>query len=212
MTESSSLAERLSLLPNSPLATMGPDGAEGPIVFLLDEDHGIPQVVDENVAIADVLVKEFGVTVIGVEDYPARSDYWNVDQPQPPSFLQAMPRQPHTQRRFEKAMRSCEYLVVGIDSAGWIEQILNEHSVSPAMDVAKHHGQVERSKHFVRAIFDEYRARSLTGNALINCGANHNDHIMSIALGRAEERPSWWPDAVFVRLRPPSLPSRLAGA
>lgn len=198
------LTHLLATLPFPPRVTVVPGAPDAPIVFLLDENHDVFGSIKENIANASALVSGAGVMAIGIENVPAGHDDFAATQASSPYFL-PIPNQPAPAGPFERAIREQGYRVVGIDSPGWIDQIVTDCGEHQSAGAAKHPGQVERSKHFVRALFEDFQASRSTGNLLINSGADHNGHIMEIAEQPEAKRPEWWPNATFVRLRPPSL-------
>jgi hypothetical protein len=62
---------------------------------------------------------------------------------------------------------------------------------------------INRSKHFLRTLFQHYTRRQLRGNLILNAGGNHNSHIAAwIADGTIEEKAGH--PASYVRLRAPA--------
>lgn len=166
-------------------------------IFLLDEIHDDTRVRDANIAIAHELLSAGNISVIGVENYSSRTDYYTGEKAHAAPHATAAVPLAHrcgNDTMFADVMAAKDVLVVGVDSEAWIIHI--EEDGPQGDDIAKHIGQIERSKHFVRALLDERG----DGDAILNCGSDHNEHIMQIARGRSP-KPEWWPNARFVRLR-----------
>ncbi|MHB1094730.1 MAG: hypothetical protein ACYC3F_00985 [Gemmatimonadaceae bacterium] len=202
-------ASSFSHLPFAPRACVveGPAGA--PKVFLLDEFHGSPSTITQNLAIAAALFATEGVEMAGVEDYYSKDDFYDGDKSHAVNHrTSVLPGAEHSQSPTVFGARLCSAgsLVVGVDSTGWESEILTDIAAcDPLLGAGEHIAQIERSQHFVRALIREREERSLKGNALINCGSAHNGHIVSIAMSGAR-RPPWWPEVTFIRLRAPAHP------
>lgn len=198
MTLSSAAHTALQNLPHPPsiIDEFGSPGSH--IVFLLDENHEVPEVITDNIRTARILVVIDLVNVIGIEDVPAEIDEFQSSTPTQHSYS-ALPSLPRRSGEFESAMRSDGTLVVGIDSPGWIENIMEDVSDGTTPEARNHPGQKERSLHFVRALMRERAVRQLAGNSLISCGTDHNTHILAMA--RDPNRPLWWPGWAFIRIR-----------
>lgn len=198
MTPSGAARTAIQNLPHSPLIIDEFGSPGSPIVFLLDENHEVREVIDDNIRTARTLVASDLVNLIGIENVPAEIDEFQSSAPTPFSnfTLPSLPRRPG---EFESAMRSDGILVVGIDSPGWIEKIMDDVIAGTPPDARDHPGQEERSRHFVRALARARAVRELPGNSLISCGTDHNTHILAMA--RDPKRPHWWPDWAFIRVR-----------
>lgn len=198
MTLSNDAHTALQNLPHPPsiIDEFGSPGSH--IVFLLDENHEVPEVITDNIRTGRILVASDLVNVIGIEDVPAEIDEFQSSAPKPFSYS-ALPSLPRRPGEFESSMRSDGTVVVGIDSLGWIEKIMDDVSDGTTPEARDHPGQEERSRHFVRALMRERAVRELAGNSLISCGTDHNSHIMAMA--RDPNRPLWWPDWAFIRIR-----------
>jgi len=181
---------------------------DAPVFFLLDEQHDSPQTIAQNVDIAVALFASEGVEIAAVEDYYAKVDFYHgsasaaVNHP-----ISELPNADHVQlpSTFGASVCGAGRLVVGVDSEGWEDEILAAATACyPLLTAGEHYGEVERSKHFLRALLEERAERLFTRNALINCGSAHNGHILSLTKS-GDLRPEWWPGVSFVRLRAPAF-------
>lgn len=116
-----SLLDLLAELPHRPQYWLahGPLGA--PLLFLLDEDHGSPDTIEQNIDVARALLEQGMVRLVGVEDYYAEIDLYDGELAQttwhPPSDL---PHAAHAPEPSPFAMRifKAGWPVVGVDSEG----------------------------------------------------------------------------------------------
>jgi hypothetical protein len=199
-----SLSDLLAELPHKPQFSLVHGPLAAPVLFLLDEDHGSPDTIEQNIDVARALLEQGMVRLVGVEDYYAENDLYDGELAQavshPPSQL---PHAAHAPAPSPFAMRifNAGWPVVGVDSEGWETEFLMDPGVGP---VGAHPAQRGRSMHFLRSLLAQLAKQSELGNVLLNCGSNHNEHILEAA--RATEKPTWWPPLTVVRLRVPAHP------
>lgn len=151
---------------------------EGPVIFLLDENHSSAEVIKDNITIAGTLIQEFGVTLIAVEgiegDHLARRDF----------------RSPDPDRCFgvsyfgEHVAQDNRFEVVGVDCHRLFKEIQRdcETKGSPA---AQHPSQELRSVHMLESLLKKLKARPSVSAAILNGGTRHNDDIERVV--RAEQ-------------------------
>jgi hypothetical protein len=194
-------------LPRPCSSTVLPGDPDSPAIYLPDEHHGPGDVIDDNIANAKYLVSAAGVQIIGVEGYSSEFDRYtgtaaHVDT-HPPARVPGATSVSGATRFADTVCHDAH--VVGVDSEGYCTEILVECRKDDM--VASHPAQHGRSMHFVLALREEAERAGLSGDMAINCGAAHNDHIMSMARDRARQ-PAWWPhQARFCRLRSNAFPS-----
>ena len=147
---------------------------DSPTVFLFDEYHLFNALIDDNVAIAKTLIQIAGVTLIGVEGC-AGDRITLQDIVSGGCFSRGT--------RFPLAMLACPGIeVVGVDSRELSSQIDKE--CQQGKWTAKDHPfQKLRSEHMVKTIIQQLQAHGNVKAAILNAGADHNDHIQTIVSG-----------------------------
>ena len=199
------IAPIIASLPHAPSADVVPGAPDAPVVWLLDEYHQHEASIGQNIDIALALLAQDAAGLVGVEDYYAEDDLYDGGEayvePHPPSDLPqaASADEPS---RFAMAVYAVGHAVIGVDSEAWVNQFLGEPGGGPVGD---HPAQWGRSMHFLRSLLSQYAARNASGNVILNCGSNHNTHLVLVA--RAAVKPAWWPDLTLVRLRAPAYPA-----
>lgn len=176
-----------------------------PIVFLIDETHEA-ECIAQNTAIADVLVEQCNVSLIGVEsrtggfkwddiyhhDYTSDFDCGEDSTPinDWPGFAEHMSRS--------------RVKVVGVECQGLSNELecdLMDNPPPPPIKDRKFN--VLRSEHFIRTLFQLRRHYNLTGNLILNVGGNHNSHIASWITNQTIDTKAGQ-GAAYVRLRAPA--------
>lgn len=173
---------------------------DSPTVFLFDEHHPSDALIKDNIAIAKTLIRSAGVTLIGVEgcagDEISRRD-----------LLMPIPNRHFGGRHlFTSAMLACPGMeIVGVDSPELSRRI--EDDCQQGKWVPENHPAQElRSEHMVKTIIQKLQARGNVKAAILNAGANHNDHIQTIVM--ESKRNQVGADIVsFVRVRSRLFPS-----
>ena len=176
-----------------------------PYIFLLDENHDMADVISDNLEIAYELIADYGVGLVGVEDYASRIDPYKGDVCHPRHHSTAELPYAHyigTETRFAKGIQNHGAIVVGVDSEGLKCEI--EMTCKSIDDVSNHPANVLRSENFVMSLFQERQYRGLECNVLINCGADHNQHILDFVKGK-RSRPKDWPEGSYINLRSPKF-------
>jgi hypothetical protein len=173
---------------------------DSPTVFLFDEHHPSDALIEDNIAIAKTLIRIAGVTLIGVEgcagDGISRRD-----------LMMPIPNRHFGGRHlFTSAMLACPGMeIVGVDSPE-LSRRIDEDCQQGKWVPENHPAQELRSEHMVKTIIQKLQARSNVKAAILNAGANHNDHIQKIVMDT--KRNQIGADTVsFVRVRSRLFPN-----
>lgn len=175
-----------------------------PYIFLLDERHDSQQVIDDNLTLGRELIHTQGVGLVGVENFPCRIDPYNGDQfhiIDRPSALIVDNHPIGAEIRFARGIVQVGVPVLGIDSEG----LMNELEMAAPANYGEYPANIQRSINFVLSLFQEREDRALDCSVLINCGSNHNQHILDIANG-IRDIPANWPSGSYIRLRSLNYP------
>ncbi len=176
-----------------------------PTLFLLDDFHHCDTCTDDNVQIALDLFKQ-GVCLAGVEGFEGGREWLYHDQQ--PGYSDSVVSDAvgtvpgiGDYPRFALALRAAALPVVGVDCAGMCDQVLvDAYDGTWPASAGRHPNHRLRSTHFVSTLLVAAQARGLTGDLLINCGAEHNSDIATV-VGSAGQLPPGWPDWNYVRIR-----------
>lgn len=201
-----------SVSPSSPpsvLRTVLRSTPGAPTLFLLDEFHHCDACTDDNARIADSLFSS-GVCLVGVEGFEGGREW--VYHNQQPQYSQRVVSDVVSRTtgisdypRFAQKLLDLSRPVVGIDCAGLCDQVeveMYEGTWLPSM--GRHPNHHRRSLHFVGTLFAAATARRVSGDLLLNCGAEHNADIERIVRGPGP-LPSDWLDWNYVRIRSPQF-------
>ncbi len=175
-----------------------------PTLFLLDEFHHCDACTDDNVRIADRLFKS-GVRLAGVEGFNGGREWVYHGQQQPHYTERVVSGDVRgtcgisDYPRFAEQLLELALPVVGVDCAGMCDQAEVE-MYEGTWKTGRHPNHHRRSLHFVATLFATARAEGVTGDLLLNCGAEHNADIETLARSR-EPLPADWPNWNYIRVR-----------
>ena len=182
-----------------------------PVVFLLDENHGIDECIEQNIANARALVQSAGVTLIGVESHAGgflwddyEGKYYPFDQKRYDNGDDLSPL--NTCPTFADRLRGSGATLVGVECRGMLNQQEcdfapgNEWHGKPAGD---HPLNVLRSEHYIRTLLEMRSQRGLTGNLILNAGGAHISHIEQWIRNASIEAKAKG-KAAYVRVRAPA--------
>lgn len=154
-----------------------------PIVFLLNENHSIPDCIQQNVANARELVRNANVTLVGVESHQGGCEWDDYDECyyNPERFNPGTDPHPVSEHpEFANSLRDSGATVVGVECLGMANK---EHcDFAPG---GQWHGRAERdhplnrsrSEHFLKTLFELWRRNGGAGNVILNAGGDHISHI-----------------------------------
>ena len=162
-------------------------------VFLMDENHSKPDLIDDNVAIGRTLIREAAVSLVAVEggvggrrfDVQARA---YLDSKHPSTLTAQDLRNPYSpkclsdRRRFALAMVDVPGVaVIGVDSPELFNQMLEDVETGrfDPKQIASHANQEARSRHMMLSLVEELHARPDVKAAILNAGRRHIDDIVS---------------------------------
>ena len=164
-----------------------------PIVFLFDENHDNPNnSIESNIENAKSLIRNAFVKLIGVEslaggkEWDEESEDFVKNDDNIKWYTKGLKDYKSRCTLFVDGLSSnCKAKIYGVESIGMISKIetdVYDNCIDMSTDeqsvyIENHHLHVERSKHFIRTISEEYNSRKLMGNIILNCGLNHNNHI-----------------------------------
>jgi hypothetical protein len=163
----------------------GSDNA--PIVFLFDEHHGNENdCIIKNIENAKTLINNANIVLIGVEslaggvEWSEETGNYVQDDYNEKWYAEGLKKYRNDHTEFlDELIKEYSSLIAGVESIGMMNKIevdFYNANLSGKVEVA-HHLHLERSRHFIKTLFDTYRIRQLSGNLILNCGSNHNRHI-----------------------------------
>ena len=154
-----------------------------PFVFLFDEKHKDEICLKNNLLNAVQLLENTNVNIIGVEshsggkqwdqyykvylddeDFDERDD--NVITNEWPNFAIEL----------RENYANCIY---GVECKGMFEKMYCNLVVNDN-EILDHPLNKERSKHFIKTLFELRRLYEKSGNLILNCGRDHNTHIVEM--------------------------------
>jgi hypothetical protein len=182
-------------------------GLDVPVVFLMDEYHGTGECVDQNVCNARNLILKARVNLVGVESHSGGQEWDDYDCIYKDSFDNGDNRIPvNTCPAFADRMTALGTLVLGVECHG----MLNNQHVDfdkegdwSGKAVKEHPLNQERSRHFIRTLFQFRSRRCVVGNLILNAGSDHNSHIEQWIQDRSIEEIAG-EKAAYVRLQAPA--------
>lgn len=152
-----------------------------PTIFLIDENHeNLNDNITKNVKNAKKLVATSGVTIIGVESHFGGMTFGH--------YLESFYEAPAS---YQNEIGNPEFanqliltdpnLVFGVESEGMARKIRCQQSTIGGpyykKSADKQPLNEERSKHFIKTLFELRTRLAREGNLILNCGLNHNTHI-----------------------------------
>ena len=167
-----------------------------PIVFLIDETHDNDISTDYNVKNAVELITKANVDIIGVESHRG-GRVWDQYYGKYLSTFEI-----RSVKQYKAAVNTYPYFalhipvnyqdfVFGVECEGMLSKIHCNLAVDDnpyfGKPVVNHPLNIERSKHFIRTLFEIRERVNRKGNLILNCGSNHNTHIKEwVDLGEIE--------------------------
>lgn len=160
-----------------------------PIVFLIDETHDNLNSINDNVQNAIELIKKAKVDIVGVESHRGGKQWGDYDEVYRPTV------EIRNVKQFKKSVNTCpnfaiqipgiyQDFVFGVEHEGMFNKIHCNLSVDDnpyfGKPVVNHPLNIERSKHFIRTLFEIRERVNGKGNLILNCGSNHNTHIKEL--------------------------------
>jgi hypothetical protein len=157
-----------------------------PIVFLFDENHDNPnECFNKNAANAKELIEKANVVLVGVESHLGGREWDQYEE----GYLEdseygfvCEKTRTNTHPEFAYALAKIyPNMVYGVESFGLLGKIQSDYAVNHPRAVDKevrdHEFQKERSRHFIKTLFEIYNKIYANGNLILNCGRDHNSHI-----------------------------------
>ncbi|WP_026838198.1 hypothetical protein [Gillisia sp. JM1] len=152
-----------------------------PILFLIDENHNnLNNCIDHNILNANILIERANVQIIGVEslaggkDWDRETDNYFKDDSNDKWYQKQVKEFKSTTPKFSDSIRlNYSNLVYGVESLGMHDKLFEESGT----EGQRHWLHIERSKHFVQTLFDNYIKHGMDGNLILNCGSEHNSDI-----------------------------------
>jgi hypothetical protein len=152
-----------------------------PIVFLIDEHHDNENnCIYSNIENALILIEQANVQIIGVESHSGGLKWDQYDQ----EYLEDEYYQNelvNTCPTFYNSMSNSEIFVHGIECWDILSKIECEISIQDnpyfGIEVTEHPLNIDRSKHFIKTLFELKEKNKINGNLILNCGSNHNTQI-----------------------------------
>jgi len=176
---------------------------KAPVIFLIDETHE-ESCIKQNVSNATELVGKCGIKLVGVESLYG-GFVWDdvIHRGYTEGFEQGDRLEPANNfPQFADALRKLDVPVVGLECQGLANALESDCVDNPGPPIGDRPLNLERSRHFVRTLFEIATQRNLTGNMILNAGGNHNTHIATwVADGSIDSMVPVV--ASYVRLRPP---------
>ncbi|MEI6781980.1 MAG: hypothetical protein WCQ21_13790 [Verrucomicrobiota bacterium] len=160
-------------------------GRDVPVVFLIDENHGIDECINQNIANARSLVQSAGVTLIDVESHAGgyqwddyEGKYHPFDQNRCDNGDNSSPL--NTCPKFADSLRGAGATIVGVECRGMLDQQQCDFVPGGSWEgrpAGEHPLNALRSEHYIRTLLEMRSRRGLTGNLILNAGGAHISHI-----------------------------------
>lgn len=156
-----------------------------PTVFLFDEHHGnLNNCINKNIANAIELITKGHVVLVGVESLAGGKswDYKNQKYSEVypdkklDDFFVKNYKSSVTKFAVEVA-KNFKNGIRGIECFGMMHIIMEDIVLDKYQEVQSHPLNIERSKHFIKTLFESYNVKD--GNLILNCGSEHNTHIVN---------------------------------
>lgn len=154
---------------------------KAPIVFLFDEDHGnLNDCINKNIKNAFYLIAEAKVEIVGVESLAGGRE-WDRDIETYSNYESDK----FYSKQVSEYVSNCTMFVNGLQPAfthllQGVESINIHDKIFelPVIEGMRHRLHKERSRHFIKTLFEIYSLRNMRGNLILNCGIEHNDDIV----------------------------------
>ena len=186
-------------------------GVVCPTVYLIDEHHHHNGSIDDNIRIANHLIANNNVRLIGLESHYGGYEYDNgthrYDYNCYRDPLATVDNIANNCLRFEEGLVGNNFILVGVENEGLSTEMEIEVATNPLYGghPQLHVNNIYRSIHFIKTLFEEYRRRNVDGNIILNCGSNHNNHIQMFIEQRIIDGITGTP-ANYIRIRSALFP------
>ena len=163
------------------------------VVFVMEEDHSKPDLIDDNVAIGKILVREAAVSLVAVEGgggghaFDVNTRVY-LDTKHPSSLTPNDLRNPSSpkcisdRRRFALGMVIVPGVsLIGIDSPELCTQMTDDVEAGrfDPRQIASHPNQEARSRHMILSLVEKLQAKPDITAAILNAGQRHIEDIVS---------------------------------
>lgn len=157
-----------------------------PVVFLFDEEHHNEGCLNNNLRNAIELITKGNIGIIGVESHSGGQvwdsnlrRYLEVDDEYDYGSIKISPV--NTWPNFANGLKNNVNFIYGVECY-FMMQKLNDDVLEIGnqyfgKDITEHPYNLERSKHFIRSLFELRAHLHSNGNLILNCGRDHNTHI-----------------------------------
>ena len=163
---------------------------KAPIVFLFDEHHGNKNdCIIKNIENAKSLINNVNIALIGVESLAGGTEW---DEETGDYVTDDLNEKYYKEVIINGWKNNCttfcdalsinnSHLIIGVESVGMMNKIevdiYNDNPADISNAITNHPLSKLRSKHFIKTLLEHYSSKQLTGNLILNCGSNHNEHI-----------------------------------
>lgn len=178
-----------------------------PVVFLIDENHGIDECIEQNIVNARALVQTAGVTLVGVESHRGGFEWFEGKYSS--RFDPGTNRMPVNRcpKFAEEMLKTHPGIVFGVECLGMSDEQECNCAVNDnpyfGKPIKDHPLDAARSQHFIYTLFEMQTRHGRGGNLILNAGGDHNSHIEQwIKDGSIEARARR--KAAYVRVRAPA--------
>lgn len=157
-----------------------------PVVFLFDEEHLSTHCLNNNLYNANELITNANIGIIAVESHSGGqvwnsnlNSYMEVDEEYDNGSINISPV--NIWPNFANGLKNNVNYIYGVECYFMMQQINDEILESGnqhyGKDIIEHPFNVERSKHFIRTLFEFKIKFNRNGNLILNCGRDHNTDI-----------------------------------
>jgi hypothetical protein len=157
----------LSFIPNTP------------IVFLFDEHHdNLNNCIDKNIENAIELINNGNIVVVGVESHTGGKE-WNIADKCYFEYEDSDKNYKDQKigrvtKFFDVLSKKYENLVRGVECEAYSDELSNYVGNLSFEEIPIN---IERSKHYIKSLFELRLQLNIDGNLILNCGRDHNTHI-----------------------------------
>lgn len=162
-----------------------------PIVFLFDEHHGnLNNCIDKNIQNAEILITNANIALVGVEslaggkEWDEETEDYVVDDSNERYYKEYILKdwKSNCTKFSDEVIKISHEIVLGVESVGMMNKvevdIIDSNPIDQSAAIRSHPLTRLRSKHFISTIGEKYKRDNLNGNIILNCGSEHNDHII----------------------------------
>ncbi len=159
-----------------------------PIVFLIDENHdNLNNCIDKNVKNAIALIAKAKVDIVGVECFAGGKSWDSEKMEYSDNYFNKKLDDRYAESYKSSNIKFSDGLklkfnnyIFGVESFGMVHRMGEDFAIGGkyyGTDVSAHPLNNERSKHFIRTLFEHHHDNNLKGNLILNCGIHHNRDI-----------------------------------